>query len=79
MWDDKQQNSITFTYRSYDDEGNQTAYVERALHGEDGEYLPNLLREFLYFLHGMTFTYIEEVVAHSDNAEHSSSDDMDTF
>lgn len=79
MWDDNAHTSISLTYRSYDDDGNQTACVERALHGDDTEYLPNILREFMFFLHGMTFTYINEVVAHSDNSEHSSHDEADTF
>jgi hypothetical protein len=82
MWDDNEfapKNTISFVYRSYDKQGRMTAEIERQLHGDDTEYLPNILLTFQYFLHGLTFTYINEVIACSDNAEHSSADEADTF
>lgn len=79
MWDDEdfaRSPSITFTYRNYDDKGNPTVTIERSIHGDDTDFLPNLMREFLYFLNGMTFTYVNEIVAkNSDGKEISSSED----
>jgi hypothetical protein len=82
MWDKDdfvRPSSITFTYRSYDDKGTPTAFIERSLHGENTDYLPNILREFMYFLHGLTFTYVNEVVAQSDVTEHSSNEDVEAL
>jgi hypothetical protein len=33
--------------------------------------------EFMYFLHGMTFTYVNNVVAVSKNGEHSAYDTIE--
>jgi len=79
MWDEEIKNKITFTYRSYDKNGDQTAFIERSLNGDETDYLPNILLAFQYFLHGLTFTYVDEVVACSGGNEHSSLDEADTF
>jgi hypothetical protein len=69
MLDEELKNSVTFTYRSYDSNGNLDAYVERSIHGENAESLATVLDTFRYFLHGMTFTYVENVAALDDNGE----------
>lgn len=67
-------NEITFSYYEYDEQGCKT-HVLRTLRGEDAEYLPTILREFAYFLQGMTFTYVNGVSAHSDSGRSHSSED----
>jgi uncharacterized membrane protein YecN with MAPEG domain len=75
MFDDSVKNYIEYKYVTYTDDGDVLTEVRRRIFGDDTEYLPNILREFTYFLHGLTFTYIDEVVAKSENCEHSSEDD----
>ena len=63
---------IKFSYETYDDEGRTLASVTRTIRDEDAEYLPSILEAFMYFLQGMTFTYVENVVAvGQDGNEHS--------
>lgn len=64
MWtDDTPDTTITFTYKSVDKNGNTTTYLERSLHDDNTETLPAILQEFVYFLNGMTYTYVDNVVA----------------
>ena len=63
---------IEFKYISHDDKGNRNAVIKRMLLGEQTEYLPNVLQAFVYFLNGMTFTYIDTIVAVGKDGEHSS-------
>jgi hypothetical protein len=54
---------VEFRYVSRNERGEEDAKIIRKLHGEDCEYLPKLLEAFHYFLMGMTFTYVDGVVA----------------
>jgi len=77
MWDDEDYNHkprVTFIFEDFDDEGNPTSRIERRLIGNDTEYLPNLLREFHYFLMGMTYTYVDEIIAKKDFGDVSSTE-----
>jgi hypothetical protein len=75
MWDEENQleSVVTFTYRSFDKDGNQTAEVERSLYNEEAENLSRLLETFNYFLLGMTFTYVDAVAAFDRDGEEVSS------
>lgn len=66
---------IRFTYNQYDDEGNTVARVERIIRNDEAEYLPSILSAFRYFLQGMTYTYIDNVVAVSEKGKEFSSED----
>ena len=78
MWDDdyNPKMRIEFSYVDYDKDGNEVARVVRSLHGENAEYLPNILREFHYFLQGMSYTYVENVVANHTGGGESRSDEV---
>lgn len=67
---------ITFSYKLYDDEGRAVSSVTRTIRNDDAEYLPSILSAFVYFLQGMTFTYVENVVAVSDKGTEYSSEDV---
>jgi acetylornithine deacetylase/succinyl-diaminopimelate desuccinylase-like protein len=55
---------VEFTYVGYDPvTGSRSAEITRRVEGESAEYLPPLLEAFMYFLQGMTFTYVDNVVA----------------
>lgn len=74
MWtDDTPNTTVTFTYKQTDDNGNTTSYVERSLHNENAEGLAKILEEFTYFLHGMTYSYVESVIAQTTNGNEISS------
>lgn len=80
MWDDSNKNYVEFRYCTYDEDGEPLVSISRRVVGDDTDFLPNVLREFSYFLHGMTFTYVNEVIAKSGKGEEiASSDDFDTF
>jgi hypothetical protein len=65
---------VTFSYTEYDEYGSST-YITRTIRGDDSQYLPNLLQMFHYFLKGMTFSYVDTVVAYGPNgSEHTSED-----
>lgn len=66
---------IRFTYDQYDDEGNPIARVERVLRDDQAEFLPSILNCFLLFLQGMTYTYVDDVVAFSDKGTEYSAED----
>lgn len=63
---------ITFTFHQYDDEGRSISKVTRTIRNEDAEYLPSILEAFLFFLQGMTFTYVDNVVAVHESGSESS-------
>ncbi|CAB4124483.1 hypothetical protein UFOVP63_5 [uncultured Caudovirales phage] len=67
---------VTFIYTERDKNGRETINVSRTVHGEDTEYLPNLLEAFTYFLHGMTFTYVDGVAVLKDGEINKSSFDV---
>lgn len=71
MWDDNNdiESSVTFTYRNYDSDGNQTGFIERTLYNNEAECLHDILETFQYFLLGMTFTYVDHVAAFSKDGE----------
>jgi|LakMenEpi03Aug12_release.lakeMendotaPanAssembly.Ray.scaffolds.fasta_scaffold4605891_1 hypothetical protein len=70
--DDMSRTVVRFSYENFDDEGNVVASVTRTIRDEDAEYLPSILEAFMYFLQGMTFTYVDNVVAtHESGAESS--------
>lgn len=73
--DDTDRAVITFTYKQYDDEGRTIASVTRTIRNDDVDFLPNILNAFMLFLNGMTFNYVEDVVAVSSSGkEHSAQD-----
>ena len=75
MWEDDdyyQKPRITFIYEDFDEDGNTTTRIERRVTGHETEYLPNILREFHYFLMGLTFTYVDEIVAKKEHGDASS-------
>lgn len=73
--DDTDRAVITFTYKQYDDEGRSIASVTRTIRNDDVDFLPNILNAFMLFLNGMTFNYVEDVVAVSSSGkEHSAQD-----
>lgn len=74
MWDLDDHSFIEFRAVFKDTDGNTTSEVYRRLYDGDTEYLPNILREFHHFLYGLTFTYVDEVIAKSDKGCHSSDD-----
>lgn len=53
---------ITMSYEEYDEKGNQVANVKRSLIDDHTELLDAIIAEFLYFLHGLTFNYVDSVV-----------------
>ncbi len=65
---------IRFMYDHYDDEGKRIARVERVIRNDDAEFLPSILEAFQYFLQGMTFTYVENVVVTTEDGNEISSD-----
>ncbi len=70
MWSEKEPRvQVTFSYRTFDDDGNQTAYIERNMHDDKAECLTDLLREFHYFLLAMTYTYVDGVTAYDQHGE----------
>ena len=77
MWDEdvfKRKSYVEFKYVGYDDKGNDLVEITRRVIGEDAECLSNILGEFKFFLHGMTFNYVDEVTAETKNTLHSSED-----
>lgn len=73
--DDTDRAVITFTYKQYDDEGRTIASVTRTIRNDDVDFLPNILNAFMLFLNGMTFNYVEDVVAVTNTGnEHSAQD-----
>lgn len=60
---------ITMSYEEYDDKGNITAQVKRCLIDDDTELLDYVVGEMLYFLHGMTFTYVTQLVPKGANGD----------
>lgn len=79
MWDDNSK-FVEFRYVTHDEDGETLVNIIRRVNGDDADFLPNILREFSYFLAGMTFTYVDEVVAKNrDGEEVASSEDLDTF
>lgn len=63
---------VNFSYTQRDENGNVVATVERTVTDDNAEYLPTILEAFMYFLQGMTFTYIDNVIATSETGtEHS--------
>lgn len=73
--EDEYQNDsvIELRYVSYDKNGNREADIVRRLHGEQTEYLPNVLNAFHLFLLGMTYTYVDQVVAVKSGGSEASS------
>lgn len=67
-------NEITFSYWEYDKHGTKVQVI-RTLRGPETETLPNILREFSYFLNGLTFTYVDKIVAVKDDGRETSSED----
>lgn len=63
---------IRFSYNTYDDNGDIVARVERTIRNDDAEYLPSILEAFMYFLQGMTFTYVDNVVAVHESGKETS-------
>lgn len=63
---------ISFNYKQYDDEGRTISSVTRTIHNDDAEYLPSILEAFMYFLQGMTFTYVDNVVAVHESGKETS-------
>jgi hypothetical protein len=66
MFEDSIKSKVTFTHAQYDENGNQTVHIERSLFDDEAEFLPTILNEFRYFLQGMTFSYVENIVAVDD-------------
>lgn len=66
MWDEDKdiESVVTFSYCTYDSDGNQTANIERSLYNHEAESLNDVLQAFYYFLIGMTFTYVDGVAAY---------------
>jgi len=62
-YENGKKNYVEFKCVQFNADGERTATIQRFVRGEDTEYLPNLLTEFAYFLQGMTFSYINGVVA----------------
>jgi hypothetical protein len=62
MWEENKPRTIlTFSYKSYNEGGELTSHIERSLHDDKNEFLPDVLQEFLYFLNGLTYTYIDVI------------------
>lgn len=70
--EDNDRTMITFTYHQYDTEGRIISKVERVIRNEDAEYLPSILEAFMFFLQGMTFTYVDNVVAVHESGNETS-------
>jgi hypothetical protein len=68
---------VELRYVGYDEEGNRFADITRRIDGDKTEYLPNLLEAFVYFLHGMTFTYVDTIVAQKNSGNISSSEEAE--
>lgn len=75
-YNDKDRVLIRFDYVLRDDEGRTISTVQRAIRGEEAEYLPEILNAFRLFLQGMTFTYIDNVIATSEAGIEHSADDI---
>lgn len=74
MWtDNTPKTSITFTYKTIDENGNTTTYIERSLYDDNAEGLCKILEEFTYFLNGLTYTYVDSVVAQTTGGNEISS------
>lgn len=63
---------IRFVYEQYDDTGLPIAELTRTIRNDDAEFLPSILEAFMYFLQGMTFTYVNDVVALHESGSESS-------
>lgn len=60
---------VKFESVQYNAKGEKVAHVQRYVRGDDTEYLPNLLREFHYFLQGLTYSYVTGISAYKADGE----------
>lgn len=65
----EKKNNVVLIYNAYDAKGNRTVRIERKVWGDDCEMLPTVLTEMTYFLNGMTFTYVDGLVAMNDGED----------
>lgn len=70
--DDMDRAVISFNFRQYDDEGRTVSTLTRTIRNDDAENLSSILEAFLFFLQGMTFTYVENVVAVHESGNETS-------
>lgn len=62
-------NYVEFKSVQFNEKGERIATIQRFVRGDETEYLPNLLREFHYFLQGLTFSYVTGVAAYKAGGE----------
>jgi hypothetical protein len=67
---------IRFSYEQFDDKGNQTSYLTRTIRNDDAEYLPSILEAFMFFLQGMTFTYVDDIVVVHESGKETSANEL---
>lgn len=60
---------IKFECVQFNSKGEKTTHILRFVRGEETEYLPNILREFHYFLQGMTYSYVTGIAAYKAGGE----------